>query len=124
MYADLFDEDLDAVAHGHPLHPRHPLHLQIIPGQEANAIGAEGLTPHELRHMCASLAIAGGANVKVLQTLLGHRTATLTLDRYGHLFPDDPGRIADAFDAAAENAADWLRTGPSQRAVPSDGDTL
>jgi integrase len=51
---------------------------------------------------CASLAIAGGANVKVLQTLLGHKTATLTLDRYGHLFPDDLGRIADAFDAAAD----------------------
>jgi integrase len=88
------------------------------------AIGVEGLTPHELRHTCASLAIAGGANVKVLQTLLGRKTATLTLDRYGHLFPDDLGRIADAFDAAAENAADWLRTGPSLRAVPSDGDTL
>lgn len=27
-----------------------------------------------------------GANVRVLQTLLGHKTATLTLDRYGHLF--------------------------------------
>jgi hypothetical protein len=45
----------------------------------------------------------------VLQTLLGHKTATLTLDRYGHLFPDDLGRIADAFDAfdaAAGTAAD------------------
>lgn len=47
----------------------------------ARAIGVEGLTPHELRHTCASLAIAAGANVKVLQTLLGHKTATLTLDR-------------------------------------------
>jgi integrase len=51
----------------------------------------------DLRHTCASLAISAGANVKVLQTLLGHKTATLTLERYGHLFPDDPGRIADAF---------------------------
>ena len=66
---------------------------------------------HELRHTCASLAIAAGANVKVLQTLLGHKTATLTLDRYGHLFPDDLGRIADAFDAAAEPTAYWVRTG-------------
>jgi integrase len=87
----------------------------------AKAIGVDGLTPHELRHTCASLAIAAGANVKVLQTLMGHKTATLTLDRYGHLFPDDLGRIADAFDAAIENAADWLRTGPGLRAIPSDG---
>jgi integrase len=70
----------------------------------AEAIGQDGLTPHGLRHTCASLAIAAGANVKVLQTLLGHKTATL--DRYGHLFPDDLGRIADAFDAAAETTAD------------------
>lgn len=45
------------------------------------------ITPHQLRHTCASLAISAGANVKVLQTLLGHKTATLTLDRYGHLSP-------------------------------------
>ena len=58
--------------------------------------------------------------MKVLQTLMGHKTATLTLDRYGHLFPDDLGRIADAFDAAAETTADWLRTGSHLSAVPSD----
>jgi integrase len=54
----------------------------------AEAIGRDGLTPHGLRHTCASLTIAAGANVKVLQTQLGHKTATLTRDRYGHLFPD------------------------------------
>ena len=71
----------------------------------AKAVGVDGLTPHEFRDTCASLAIAAGANVKVLQTLLGHKAATLTLHRYGHLFPDDPGRIADAFDAATESTA-------------------
>lgn len=86
----------------------------------AKAIGVDGLTPHELRHTCASLAIAAGANVKVLQTLLGHKTATLTLDRYGHLFPDDLGRIADALDAAAEATADALRTERRLKAVRAD----
>jgi integrase len=86
----------------------------------AEAVGMKGFVPHELRHTCASLAIAAGANVKVLQTLLGHKTATLTLDRYGHLFPDDLGRIADAFDRAAETTADALRTAPPSKAVPSD----
>lgn len=74
----------------------------------------------DLRHTCASLAISAGANVKVLQTLLGHKTATLTLDRYGHLFPDDLGRIADAFDTAAQTAADALRTIRALRAATSD----
>jgi integrase len=41
----------------------------------AEAIGAEGLHPHELRHAAASLAIAAGADVKVVQQMLGHRRA-------------------------------------------------
>lgn len=86
----------------------------------AKTIGVDGLKPHELRHTCASLAIAAGGNIKVLQTLLGHKTATLTLDRYGHLFPDDLGLIADAFDVAAKSAADGLRTITPLRAVPSE----
>lgn len=83
----------------------------------ADAVGEKGLTPHQLRHTCASLAIQAGANVKVLQTLLGHKTATLTLDRYGHLFADDLDKVSDAFDEAAKSAADWLRTGRGLRAV-------
>jgi hypothetical protein len=60
------------------------------------------------------------ANIKVLQSLLGHKTATLTLDRYGHLVPDDLGRVADAFDVATELTADWLRTGRPLKTVRSD----
>jgi integrase len=74
------------------------------------------ITPHELRHTCASLAIKAGANIKVLQNLLGHKTATLTLDRYGHLYPDELGVIADALDVHARAAAASLRPPP-----PSDG---
>lgn len=60
-----------------------------------------GLRPHELRHTCASLAISAGANIKVVQRLLGHKTAALTLDRYGHLYGDDLDAVAEAFDSAA-----------------------
>lgn len=66
----------------------------------AEDAGIEGLTPHELRHTAASLAIRAGANVKVVQRMLGHKSATLTLDRYGHLFPDDLDTVADALDTA------------------------
>ena len=48
--------------------------------------------------------------MKVVQKLLGHKTAVLTLDRYGHLYPDDLEAVATAFDAAAESTADGLRT--------------
>jgi integrase len=73
--------------------------------------GIDGVRLHDLRHTCASLAISAGANVKVVQKLLGHKTAVLTLDRYGHLFPDDLDAVATAFDAAAQSTADQLRTG-------------
>lgn len=72
--------------------------------------GCGGARLHDLRHTCASLAISAGANVKVVQRLLGHKTAVLTLDRYGHLFPDDLDAVASAFDAAARTTADALRT--------------
>lgn len=71
----------------------------------AKDAGVKGLTPHELRHTAASLAIAAGANIKVVQRMLGHKTATLTFDRYGHLYGDDLDAVATALDKAARKAA-------------------
>jgi len=39
--------------------------------------------------------------VKVVQQMLGHKSATMTLDLYGHLFPDQLDEVADRLDAAA-----------------------
>jgi integrase len=39
------------------------------------AAGLDGPTPHALRHTAASLAIASGANVKVVQTMPGHQSS-------------------------------------------------
>jgi integrase len=72
------------------------------------------LTPlrvHDLRHTAASLSIRAGASVKAVQSQLGHRSATMTLDRYGHLWPDELDALSDALDAvAARSAADSVRT--------------
>ena len=76
--------------------------------------GLDGVGLHDLRHTCASLSIQAGANIKVLQRLMGHKTATLTLDRYGHLFPDDLDAVAVALD---ESAADALRTASELKLV-------
>lgn len=72
-------------------------------------VGIEGLVPHGLRHTTASLAISAGANVKVVQRMLGHATAAMTLDRYGHLLDDDLSGVADALGAAIDSAAVSLR---------------
>ncbi|WP_456825445.1 tyrosine-type recombinase/integrase [Cellulomonas sp. P5_E12] len=45
---------------------------------------------HDLRHTAASLLIAAGADVKAVQMIRGHATATMTMDLYGHLFSDAP----------------------------------
>lgn len=63
-------------------------------------LGWEGVTPHVLRHTAASLMIASGASVKDIQAALGHATAQMTLDLYGHLFDgslDDVARRMDRF---------------------------
>jgi integrase len=48
----------------------------------------EGFSFHDLRHYLASLLIASGADVKVVQARLRHASATTTLDTYGHMFKD------------------------------------
>ena len=62
--------------------------------------GLDGLTPHELRHTAASLAISSGANVKAVQRMLGHASAAMTLDVYAGLFDDDLDGLADRMDEA------------------------
>ncbi len=72
--------------------------------------GLPGLTPHELRHTAASLAVAAGANVKAVQQMLGHASAAMTLDVYAGLFADDLDAVADQLDRAfAKTNADRER---------------
>jgi integrase len=54
---------------------------------------------HELRHTAASLAIQAGAHIKSLQNMLGHASASLTLDRYGHLYQSDVEAVGVAVNA-------------------------
>jgi integrase len=72
-------------------------------------VGIEGLVPHGLRHTTASLAISAGANVKVVQRMLGHATAAMTLDLYGHLLDDDLSGVAEALGKAIDGTAVQLR---------------
>ena len=88
----------------------------------ARAASLEGLTPHELRHTAASLAVAAGANIKAVQQMLGHASAAMTLDVYAGLFADDLDAVAERLDAAvtqrrADSVADFLRTNGLQRST-------
>ncbi|MEX2203747.1 MAG: tyrosine-type recombinase/integrase [Actinomycetota bacterium] len=67
--------------------------------------GLEPLRFHDLRHTAAALAIASGAHPKAIQERLGHSTITVTLDRYGHLFPSLDEELAERLDVMARGAA-------------------
>jgi Phage integrase family len=64
---------------------------KFVPGYFKPAVRAAGLPAtlrfYDLRHTAAFLLIREGASVKAVQKQLGHATASITLDTYGHLFP-------------------------------------
>ena len=63
------------------------------------------VTPHDLRHTAASLAVSAGANVKAVQRMLGHASAAMTLDVYADLFDDDLEAVATALDQSRSRAS-------------------
>lgn len=65
----------------------------------AGKVGTDA-TPHALRHYFASVQIRGGQSIKVLQALLGHKSAVETWDTYGHLMGDEDDRSRAVIDAA------------------------
>jgi integrase len=56
------------------------------------------ISPHDLRHTCASIAISSGVNVLALSRMLGHQSAKVTLDTYADLFDTDLDAVAAAID--------------------------
>jgi len=66
--------------------------------------GIQRVTIHDLRHTAASLAIATGANIKVISTLLGHADASMTLRVYSHAFEDDLMKLADEMSLLLEDS--------------------
>jgi integrase len=56
------------------------------------------ITPHDLRHSCASISISSGVNVLALSRMLGHTSAKVTLDTYADLFDTDLDAVASALD--------------------------
>jgi len=61
--------------------------------------GVQHITPHDLRHTCASLSVSAGVNVLALQRMLGHTSAKMTLDTYADLFDDDLDAVSATLHA-------------------------
>jgi hypothetical protein len=82
---------------GGPLRPHTWIKHIFKPALRAAGL-PETLRLYDLRHTCASLLIAQGASVKAVQAQLGHATASITLDTYGHLFPSELEALADRLE--------------------------
>lgn len=75
-------------------------------------VAASGLPPvtlHGLRHGAATLALAAGTDLKIVQDQLGHSTITLTADTYTSVLPETARTAADntaalLFPASARRA--------------------
>lgn len=77
------------------------------------AVHREGLRPHDLRHTAATAWLRITGDVKAVQALLGHATATTTFDVYSHLLTDTLDRAADLMASGMAQAEEPETTDPS-----------
>lgn len=77
-------------------------HSNFYRRQFKPAVATAGVEPalrfHDLRHTYAALLIAEGAHPLAVKNRLGHSSITVTLDRYGHLFPHVEEALNEALD--------------------------
>lgn len=78
-----------------------------------------GLVFHELRHTAAALAIAQRAHPLTIKERLGHSSITVTMDRYGHLFPAQDEALAEALDTVLQASFDEHEANRSVHELPS-----
>lgn len=75
----------------------------------AASIGRPDARPHDLRHTAATVAIAAGADIKSVQDLLGHATASFTLNVYAHtsdqMKKDTAARMQSYYDNLSQKQA-------------------
>jgi len=83
------------------------------------AVTRAGFAPlrfHDLRHTYAALMVRAGAHPKMLQSQMGHASIRITLDLYGHLYPDVGAETARALEQLVRPAR-----GGSAEAEPKTG---
>jgi integrase len=97
-----------------PGEAEHPLHQNSVGylWRKAKVAAQVDYRLHDLRHFYASGLIAAGCDVVTVQRALGHGSASVTLDRYAHLWPDANDRTRQAArELFAQCTAYPVRTG-------------
>ncbi|MEV4604979.1 tyrosine-type recombinase/integrase [Amycolatopsis sp. NPDC049253] len=76
-----------------------PLHPADVTARFQELTRRAGLPPirlHDLRHAAASLALAAGADMKVVQNMLRHSSIAVTMDTYTTVLPEVALAAAEA----------------------------
>ncbi len=88
------------------------------------AVAAAGLPAalrfHDLRHTAAALLIAQGAHPRAIMERLGHSSITITLNVYGHLFPNLDEALTDGLEATYRQATEAALAAKSSRSCGAD----
>lgn len=65
-----------------PYEPHNPSYITSHMKKFMKRIGLPDMSPHDLRHTCASILLQNGADIKSVQDILGHADASTTLNYY------------------------------------------
>lgn len=74
----------------------HPANVTAKFGALVDAAGLPPVRLHDLRHGAASLMLAAGVPMKVVQETLGHSSSALTSDTYTSVYPTVAAEAAEA----------------------------
>jgi integrase len=109
---------------GHMLNDDNFRHRVFRPAVRRSRLGGF-LRFHDLRHTYAALMVAAGAHPKYLQAQMGHSSIRVTLDLYGHLFPDANRGVLESLDALTTPPTPHRANAPHttpKRKVPASRD--
>ncbi|WP_344907920.1 site-specific integrase [Actinomadura meridiana] len=74
----------------------HPDHVTDVFARLAHGAGLPPIRLHDLRHGAATLMLAGGADMKLVQALLRHSSLAITADTYTSVLPEVAREAAEA----------------------------
>lgn len=98
--------------HGGPLHEGN-WKRAVKWSAAISAIGVPRLRVHDLRHTAASVWLGAGADPKVVQRILGHASAAMTMDLYGHVIDQNLWDAAKKLgDLSGTSRGAWETGGP------------
>ena len=118
--------ELEAMANGQTLRLDEPVFLSPMgyrweernlekPWHRAlKASGVRKIRLHDLRHTFASQLIEQGVHPKYIQEQLGHASITMTMDTYGHLFPNRNRGLVDGLDSLDPDEQNATATQPTE----------